>query len=152
MTRLPHLTVFVLALCLLGLPSLSAASAGAAALGKPGLPAQVSRTVEVEMDDGMRFSPSSIVVARGETIRFRVLNRGTGRHEMVLGQVADLKKHAELMRKFPHMEHDDPNAVAVPPGEMRELLWRFTRAGRFDFACLVPGHYEAGMKGSLEVK
>ncbi len=124
----------------------------AAALGKPGDPAKVSRTVEVDMNDNMRFTPSNIAVKRGETIKFVVKNSGKLKHEMVLGSIRELKEHAELMRKFPEMEHADPNQVSVDPGKTGEMIWQFTKAGKFDFACLQPGHFEAGMKGKVAVK
>ena len=123
----------------------------AAALGKPGDPRKVTRDVNVEMNDAMRFRPDSIRVKRGETIRFVVRNTGKLTHEMVLGTIKELKEHAEMMRKFPEMEHADPNQVSVEPGKTGELIWQFTRAGTFDFACLVPGHFEAGMVGKVRV-
>jgi len=123
----------------------------AAALGKPGDTGKVTRSVVVEMSDAMRFKPASIRVKRGDTIRFIVRNTGKVKHEMVLGTIKELKEHAELMRKFPEMEHADPNQVSVEPGKTGELIWRFTRAGTFDFACLVPGHFEAGMVGKVRV-
>ena len=123
----------------------------AAALGKPGDPDKVTRSVVVEMSDAMRFKPASVRVKRGETIRFIVRNTGKLKHEMVLGTIKELKEHAELMRKFPEMEHADPNQVSVEPGKTGELIWQFTKAGTFDFACLVPGHFEAGMVGKVRV-
>ena len=120
-------------------------------LGKPGDPHKVTRTIEVEMSDAMRFRPDSIKVKRGETIRFLVRNTGKMKHEMVLGTIKELKEHAELMRKFPVMEHADPNQVSVDPGMTGELVWQFTRVGTFDFACLEPGHFEAGMVGKVQV-
>ncbi len=129
------------------------ASAGhAAALGKPGDPARVDRTIEIATSDNMRFSPDTVHIKRGQTIRFRVVNGGQMKHEMVLGTLAELKRHAALMRKFPQMEHDDPNAVSVEPGQTGYLVWRFTRSGNFDFACLIPGHFEAGMRGQILVR
>lgn len=124
----------------------------AAALGKPASISAATRTVEIDMDDSMRFKPESIEVRQGETIRFVVRNQGQVKHEFVLGTLAELKKHAALMAKFPQMEHDDPNAVSVAPGRSGEFAWTFTNAGRFDFACLVPGHFEAGMKGKIIVR
>jgi len=121
-------------------------------IGRPGELAKVSRTVKVDMSDAMRFAPSNIVVKRGETIRFLVKNNGTQKHEMVLGSITKLKEHAELMRKFPAMEHADPNQVAVDPDKVGELIWQFTKSGKVDFACLLPGHFEAGMKGTVVVK
>lgn len=123
-----------------------------AAYGKPGDPAKVTRTVEVEMSDSMRYKPASIDVKRGETIKFVVSNTGKLKHEFVLGQIKSLKKHAELMRKFPDMEHAEPNQLEVDPGQTGELVWQFTKPGKFDFACLIPGHFEAGMKGKVAVK
>lgn len=127
-------------------------SGHAAMLGQPGNPAKVTRTVEIAMSDAMRFTPASIKVKKGETIRLRVKNEGRIKHEMVLGTLAELKEHAETMIKFPEMEHDDPNAIAVEPGKTGELVWHFSKAGRFDFACLVPGHFEAGMQGKIAVR
>ena len=124
----------------------------AAALGSPGDPARATRTVEVDMRDTMRFVPDHVAVRKGETIRFVVRNSGKVRHELVLGTAAELKAHAALMRRFPEMEHADPNQVSVPSGETGELVWKFTRAGKFDFACLQPGHFESGMVGKVAVK
>ena len=128
-----------------------ASNGHASAIGKPGDPGKVTRSVEVEMNDAMRFKPDSIRVKRGETIRFIVRNTGKVKHEMVIGTIKELKEHAEMMRKFPEMKHADPNQVSVEPGKTGELVWRFTRAGTFDFACLVPGHFEAGMVGKIRV-
>ena len=121
-------------------------------VGKPGNPEKVSRTIDVEMNDTMRFSPASIRVKPGETIKFVLKNSGKVKHEMVLGSMKELKKHAALMQKFPEMEHADPNMASVEPGKTGELVWQFTKAGTFDFACLQPGHFEAGMVGKVAVK
>jgi uncharacterized cupredoxin-like copper-binding protein len=125
--------------------------------GQPGDPAKPARTIRVLMhDDGneqnMRFEPTLIRVRKGEQIRFVLENAGTESHEFMLATVAENRKHAELMKKFPEMEHDDPNAKRVAMSERGELLWRFTKAGQFEFACLIPGHYEAGMHGKIIVK
>jgi len=123
----------------------------AAALGRPAALTAATRTVEIDMGDNMRFSPERIEIKQGDTVRFIARNKGQIKHEMVLGTVAELKKHAALMLKFPEMEHDDPNAVSVAPGKTGEFAWTFTKAGSFDFACLIPGHFEAGMKGRIVV-
>ncbi|WP_370663097.1 cupredoxin domain-containing protein [Massilia antarctica] len=124
----------------------------ASALGKPGVAAQVTRTVNVDMSDKMRFTPSQVSIKRGETIRFIVKNSGNLKHEMVLGSIKELKEHAEMMRKMPEMEHADENMISVDAGKSGELIWQFTKSGKFDFACLQPGHFEAGMKGRVSVK
>ena len=123
----------------------------ASAFGQPGVAKKVSRTVTITMSDSMRFSPASVSAKKGETIRFVLKNEGKLKHEMVLGTIAELKEHAALMVKFPEMEHADPNQASVEPGKTGELIWQFTTAGTFDFACLQAGHYEAGMKGQVVV-
>lgn len=114
-------------------------------------PAKADRTIQVEMLDTMRFEPAHITVRRGQVVRFVAENEGQILHEMVLGTKPDLEKHAALMRKFPGMEHDEPHMVHVKPGQTGEIGWKFTRTGTFYFACLLPGHYEAGMIGKVEV-
>lgn len=120
-------------------------------LGRPGDPGNVTRSIEVEMSDTMRFRPDSISVKRGETIRFLVRNVGKLTHEMVIGTIEEMREHAELMRKSPQMEHNEPNQLSVKPGRTGELIWHFTRDGTIDFACLQPGHFEAGMVGRILV-
>jgi uncharacterized cupredoxin-like copper-binding protein len=119
--------------------------------GRAADPRKALRTVRVEMSDRMRFKPAEITVKRGEIVRFVPVNKGRVAHEMVLGTLADLKTHAELMKKFPEMEHDEPNMVHVPPGKTGEMGWQFTRAGEFYYGCLQPGHFEAGMVGKAVV-
>ena len=104
------------------------------------------------MNDTMRFTPEKITVKRGQTVRFMVTNSGRLKHEMVLGTAKELREHAELMKKFPEMEHDDPNELSLDGGKTGELVWQFTKAGIFDFACLQPGHYDAGMHGKIAVR
>ena len=123
----------------------------ASALGKPGDPKRVGRTVEITMSDAMRFTPAKVSVKKNETVRFVLKNEGKLKHEMVLGTIKELKEHAALMLKFPKMEHSDPNQASVEAGKTGELIWQFTKSGSFDFACLQAGHYEAGMKGQVMV-
>ncbi len=122
------------------------------AFGRTGDPRQVTRTVDVDMSDAMRFTPARLTVKRGDTVRFRVKNSGSQLHEMVLGTEKDLREHAALMRKFPGMEHDEPYMVHVAAGKSGEMVWQFSREGRFMYACLVPGHFEAGMLGRINVR
>lgn len=120
-------------------------------IGKAGKAAKVSRTVTVDMSDAMRFTPSSITVKEGETIRLVIKNSGKLKHELVLGTEKALKDHYEVMKKHPEMEHADPNMVTLAPGKTGEVVWQFTKAGKVNFACLQPGHFEAGMKGMVTV-
>lgn len=112
----------------------------------------VSRTVELAMGDDMRFKPDRIEVREGETLRLVVRNTGKLLHEIVIGTKAELDAHAEMMKKHPGMAHDEPYMAHVEPGKRGELVWRFNRVGEFDFACLIPGHYEAGMVGKVIVR
>ncbi len=120
--------------------------------GRQGDPRKVTRTIRVGMSDKMRFEPENITVKKGETVRFVVANKGAVLHEMVLGSAQALKEHAELMKKHPGMEHDEPSMTHVRPGATGEIVWQFTKAGEFQFACLIPGHFEAGMVGKVSVK
>lgn len=121
------------------------------AIGKPGVASKVTRTVNVDMKDDMRFHSSNFDVKQGETVRFVAKNSGQVKHEMVLGTETELKEHYEVMKKNPEMEHADDNMVTVAPGKTGEIIWQFTKAGKVDFACLQPGHYDAGMKGLIKV-
>ncbi len=121
------------------------------AIGKPGVAAKATRTVQIDMTDAMRFTPASVAVSQGETVRFVVKNSGNVKHEMVLGTEKELREHYEVMKKNPEMEHADENMVTVAPGKTGEIVWQFTKAGKIDFACLQPGHYDAGMKGAVTV-
>ena len=121
------------------------------AIGKAGEAKHVSRTIKINMSDAMRFSPDHISAKKDETIRFVVTNSGKLKHEFVLGTEKELKEHYELMKKNPEMEHDDPNQLSLAPGATADILWQFTHAGKVDFACLQPGHYDAGMKGKIMV-
>jgi uncharacterized cupredoxin-like copper-binding protein len=120
-------------------------------IGTPADPRQAKRSIRVEMNDNMRFTPAQITVARGEVVRFVAANKGQVLHEMVLGTMEDLKQHAEVMKKQPAMAHDEANMVNVAPGKTGEIGWRFTRPGTFYYACLVPGHLDAGMIGKVLV-
>jgi uncharacterized cupredoxin-like copper-binding protein len=120
-------------------------------IGKPGVATKATRTITVEMADSMRFTPADIRVKQGETVRFVVKNSGQLKHELVLGTEKELKEHYEVMKKNPEMEHSDPNMVTLAAGKSGEIVWQFTKAGKVDFACLQPGHYDAGMKGAVKV-
>jgi uncharacterized cupredoxin-like copper-binding protein len=142
--------------------------------GRAGNPKKANRTIRVGMNDTMRFLPTAsaareartdvhkgdtlhamsgdLVVKKGETVRFIVRNDGKVMHEMVIGTMKELKEHAELMRKFPNMEHDEAYMSHVAPGKEGEIVWQFTRAGEFHYACLIPGHMEAGMIAKITVK
>ena len=119
--------------------------------GRPGDPKKATRTVRIGMADTMRFSPPELTIKRGETVKFVVRNHGKVKHEMVIGTLEELKTHAEMMKKHPGMEHDEPYMAHVQPGKKAEIAWRFTKPGEFHFGCLIPGHFEAGMIGKIRV-
>ena len=123
--------------------------------GEPGKKSKVTRTIQVTMketDDGkMLYMPASVEVKEGQTVRFAIRNAGETDHEFVLDTQDEIMEHKKVMEKFPEMEHDDPNSVRLAPGKTGEIIWKFTRSGTMKFACLIPGHYEAGMHGNLTV-
>lgn len=121
------------------------------AIGKPGMKTKVNRTITIEMSDNMRFTPAEVPVKQGETIQFVVKNKGQINHELNLGTEQELLEHLEVMKKFPNMEHDEPGKVSLAPGKQGEIIWQFAKAGIVNFGCLIPGHYEAGMKGAVSV-
>jgi uncharacterized cupredoxin-like copper-binding protein len=123
--------------------------------GEPGNAKRAARVVQVTMresDGKMVFVPERVEVRRGEQIRFVLRNNGALEHEFVLATRDDNLKHAEAMKKNPQMEHDDPNAKRLQAGQSGQIVWRFTNAGEFEYGCLIPGHREAGMIGTVVVK
>ena len=114
-------------------------------------PGKAQRTIEILMTDDMKLSPSHLNVREGETLRLRAVNKGKVMHEIVIGTSAELADHAEMMKKFPAMEHDEPYMAHVPPGKRGDIVWTFNRPGDFEFACLIAGHFEAGMRGTIRV-
>lgn len=119
--------------------------------GIAGEPAQARRTVDIRMTDDMKMSPNHIDVREGETVRIRAINAGKVLHEIVIGTGDELKAHAGMMKKFPNMEHDEPYMAHVSPGKRGDIVWTFNRPGDFEFACLIAGHFEAGMRGTIRV-
>lgn len=122
------------------------------AFGREGDPDKATRTIRVDMADSMRFTPADITVKSGETVKLVATNKGQVLHELVLGTPEELKEHADLMKKFPGMEHEEAHMTHVKPGKSGEIVWQFTKPGEFQFACLLPGHFEAGMVGKVTVK
>ena len=112
------------------------------AVGRPGDPAKVNRTIDITMDDTLRFTPNRIYVKAGDTVRFSLKNTGKITHEMVIGSKDELKEHAEMMRKMPDMKHTEVNMARLSPGQSGSIVWQFDKHGAVDFACLVPGHME----------
>jgi uncharacterized cupredoxin-like copper-binding protein len=126
--------------------------AGEFVFGREGDPRKVKRVIRIDLSDTMRYFPSEIRVKRGDTVRFDLRNIGELPHELVLGTMDDLKKHARLMRHNGEPSHAESHGAHAAPGERTQLLWQFTRAGEFYYACLVPGHFEAGMIGTIVVR
>lgn len=125
---------------------------GASAAGRPGSEESVDRTVEVTALDTMRFKPAALAVRRDETVRFVVTNAGRIDHEFVIGTPEEQRAHERMMRQMPNMEHEDPNALTLAPGETKTLVWQFGGAGVVELACHVPGHYQAGMVSAVNVR
>lgn len=125
------------------------------AYGKPGDPKKPARIVQIvmrESDGKMLFIPDALKIRKGEQVRFQLRNNGEVDHEFVVATVEENLKHMKEMEKNPDMEHDDPNARRVKPKKTAEIVWQFTKAGTFDFSCLIPGHRQAGMFGTIVVE
>jgi len=123
--------------------------------GEPGNPKKPARVVHVTMgesDGKMTFTPAKVEVKKGEQVKFVLRNNGELEHEFILASTADNLKHAEEMKKNPDMEHDDPNGKRLAPKKTNEIVWKFSKAGTFEYSCLIPGHREAGMTGTVVVK
>ncbi|CVI63674.1 MULTISPECIES: cupredoxin domain-containing protein [Agrobacterium] len=155
MTKLKIALLFAV----LATPALASGTHGdgheAMAIGEPGDKAKVTQTIQVTMketpDGKMIFTPGKFEFKKGKTVRFAVKNVGELDHEFILDEHEANLKHKAAMEKAPEMEHDNPNAISLAPGESGEIIWKFTNDGMFEFACLKPGHYEAGMRGDLKV-
>ena len=119
--------------------------------GKAGDAKKAGRTVVIDMDDRMRFAPSEISVKQGETVKFVVKNSGKLLHEMVIGTTASLTEIHEMIKAHPGMAHDEAYMLHVPPGKQGTMVWQFTQPGEFHYACLIAGHFEAGMTGKIKV-
>jgi uncharacterized cupredoxin-like copper-binding protein len=151
---------FALALAALASPALASGTHAGGhgekmAVGEAGDKAKASQTIRVTMketDDGkMIFTPAVIKVRKDQTVKLSIKNAGTVDHEFVLDQEDKILEHKAVMEKFPEMEHADPNSIRLAAGQSGEIIWKFTTDGQFKFACLVPGHYEAGMHGDVTV-
>ncbi|MFS8980812.1 cupredoxin family protein [Cupriavidus necator] len=162
LTTIHKFTGFIAAIALSGIVLASGApewwhghghgGGGGAAVGKPGDPGKVRRTVTVDMSDNMRFTPSTITVKRGETIRFVVRNSGKMKHEMVLGTEGQLRELYYTRLQTPEKEYASSNGITLEAGKSGEIIWQFSKLGTVSFACLVPGHYDSGMRGTVTVK
>jgi uncharacterized cupredoxin-like copper-binding protein len=119
---------------------------------KPSTNAAPTRTVTLTLGDDMRFSPANWQATAGETVRIEVVNLGKMRHELVLGTEEDLKTHAQEMKQASSShKHHGPNVLSLAAGERGVLIWTFNDAGVVRMACFEPGHYDAGMRGTISV-
>lgn len=146
------------------------------AFGEPVPASEADRVVDIDMNDEMRFVPDEVTVAEGETITFRLHNRGRIAHDFTIGDAETQAAHDDEMRSTAAMvpgragSHAmgprsamppagmvaDPagadhggNAITVAPGNTAELTWHFTQVADILFGCHIPGHYDAGMRGSF---
>lgn len=122
--------------------------------GEPGMASMAGRTIKVNMED-LAYDLKDLNVKDGETIRFIIINKDETEHEFTLGtaemQAADRKAMAEQADHGESMEMSIPNSVMVGELETKELVWKFKGPGKIEFACNIPGHYEAGMHGEIMI-
>jgi uncharacterized cupredoxin-like copper-binding protein len=119
--------------------------------GQPGVTRDVTQAVSIHMSDAMRFTPDSLAFRQRETVRLHIINDGRLPHEFVLGTQREIDEHAQMMLRMPTMVHTDASSVRVAPGKSADIVWKFSQPGKFLYACLVPGHKEAGMHGIVTV-
>lgn len=136
--------------------------ADTSAFGEKGDPAKVTRTVRIEAAD-IKFDVVDLAFKTGETVRFTIVNVGEQPHEFTIGDAAYLTAARAMMAHMVEMGMDvtSPmhaamhgsagNTATLAPGETKEIVWRFSKPGKFAFACNMPGHAEAGMTGAITV-
>jgi uncharacterized cupredoxin-like copper-binding protein len=120
-------------------------------MGRPGATKNITRTIAITLLDSMRFTPNALTVKQGETVRLRITNVGKIPHEFVLGTPQEIDEHAAMMRAMPDMVHTDASSARLAPGKTTDLIWQFTKPGKFQYVCLIAGHREAGMQGTITV-
>lgn len=123
---------------------------GGLAFGEAAMSEDADRTIEVRTLDALAFAPETLEVEQGEVITFVITNEGEMPHDFTLGDEAIQEQHEEEMSSG-MAAHDHPYGVFLEPGETKEITWRFTNPGEFLFGCHVPGHYKAGMVGTIAV-
>ncbi|MFN2607855.1 MAG: plastocyanin/azurin family copper-binding protein [Acidimicrobiales bacterium] len=124
--------------------------------GPPALPADVAkatRTVDIKATDDLKFSPAQIAVHPGETIAFTVTDAGAVSHEFDVGDGAFQADHEAEMRSMPAgmAMPDEPTGFTLMPGQTKSIAFTFPTAGTTMYGCHQPGHYAAGMKGTITV-
>lgn len=133
-------------------PAFTAHGASISGAGRAGDPAQVRRTVALALADSMRFLPAALAAGRGETLRIVARNEGRERHQIVLGTPAEIAQLRELVRRDPALAREAPSMTPLAPGASGQIVWQFDPPGTVEYACLQPGHYEAGMRGMIAVQ
>ena len=123
----------------------------ASVFGHPGNAKDVTRVIDLSLRDTMSIVPDRLNLKQGETVRLRIKNIGKIPHEFVLGTHQEIIEHRDMMRTMPTMQAAEANAVSVSPGGPGEIVWQFSKPGEFLYACLIPGHWESGMQGTVTV-
>lgn len=124
--------------------------------GEPGDAKKADRTVTIEATE-IAFNVKDLTFKKGEMVRFVFVNKGEQPHEFMIADAAEMSAHRQMMQEMAGMSmesmgHKSPNAISTEPGETKALVWTFTEAGEFQFACNYPGHAEVGMEGRIIVK
>ena len=154
--------------------STSSYSASMNMIGEKGDPSKIDRTIEIEMYDNYYY-PTQIEVKKGETIKFIVKNLGElvheynigtkemhikhqpemaklVEHEILLADKIDHEKMKKMSKKDHSLGHSHANSVLLEPNETGEIIWRFSKDISLEMACNMPGHYETGMVGKINIK
>lgn len=126
--------------------------------------ANVDRVIQIEASE-MMFGPEALAIAPGETVKFEIHNSGALEHEFVIGDRAAQEEHRRMMQEMGghggHGGHDmaegehggDMPAVTIAPGATATLVWTAPEGiSQLEYACNIPGHYESGMAGEIDLQ
>lgn len=161
--RIPVLVAAFLTASASASPILASADHGGdTPYGRPGEPAKVTQVVRITATE-IDYNIHNLTFTKGQTVKFILVNKGEQEHELMIGDEATQEEHRQMMAEMPGVSHeemeakmgihdDDENSIDTKPGETKALVWQFTKAGTFEFACNYPGHAEVGMEGKITVR
>lgn len=141
---------------------------------QPKSKSSASNVIAMQMHDNY-YSSETVTVKKGETVRFTVKNMGDLVHEFNIGtsaqhatsqaKMAMMVDHGVLEAdKINHgmmdmnmgggmtMQYNETNSVLLEPGQTKDVIWTSSETGTLEYACNIPGHYDAGMVGQITIQ
>lgn len=150
--RLSRLSLIPAAVLLVAACSSGGATPAAPSAATSSAPSAAATRIEVTLTDALEIVPASMTVPAGVPVTFVVTNSGATDHEFYLGDEEAQAAHEKEMAEMGGMGHDEPEGIAVKPGETKELTYTFAEAGQTLAGCHVAGHYGGGMKAPITVE